>query len=163
MRKSIGILALGLLLLPAMALAEPKISLEAKAEKEVVVKDDKGREKVQRVPASDIGPGETIIYTIDYKNAGDEPATNVVVDNPIAAETSFVPGSATGEGAQIVFSIDGGKTYNKPPQLTYEVPGLDGKPEKVVATPDEYTHIRWIIEQVPPGTAGSVSFKVKVR
>ena len=40
---------------------------------------------------------------------------------------------------------------------------MDGKTQKRVATPEEYTDIRWTIPTIAAGEKGSVSFKVKVK
>jgi uncharacterized repeat protein (TIGR01451 family) len=151
-----------MLLLPAMALAKPKVNISVKAEKEVTVIEN-GKEVVKRVAAEEIEPGEILIYTLRYSNTGDEMATNVVFNDPIPKGTVYLAGSATGLGTDITFSIDGGKTYKKPTLLTYEVKLADGRVEKRVASPDEYTHIGWKIEAIPAGERGELAFKVRVK
>ena len=95
-------------------------------------------------------------------NSGTEAAKDVVISDPIPAGTSYIPGSAS-EAGDLTFSIDKGKSFKKPTLLTYELKGGAGKMEKKVATPEEYTDIRWTVPQVPAGGKGSVSFKVKVK
>lgn len=149
------------LLLPVAALAKPQVKIGITAEKEVVVTEN-GQSVTKRVPAAEATPGETIIYTLEVANNGDEPATNVVVNDPIPEGTSFLPGSASGDGAP-AFSIDGGKTYNKPSLLTYEFTNPDGSKEQRVASPEKYTHIRWQIPQIAAGAKLELGFKVKVK
>lgn len=43
-------------------------------------------------------PGDTVTYTITYKNIGNDAATSVVVEGPVPAQTTFVGGSATNGG-----------------------------------------------------------------
>jgi uncharacterized repeat protein (TIGR01451 family) len=43
---------------------------------------------------TEVGPGDTITYTLTYSNTGDGPATNVTINEPIPAGTEFV--SCTG-------------------------------------------------------------------
>lgn len=149
------------LLLPAASWAKPQVQLTIGAEKEVTVTEN-GKVIVKRVPATETVPGETVIFTIHYENTGDETATNVVIKDPIHEETAYVPGSAT-ETGEVAFSIDGGKTYKNPSLLTYVVQNSDGTKEKRVATPEQYTHIRWQIPKIRPGEKGQVSFHVQIQ
>ncbi len=110
----------------------------------------------------ELHPGEIIHYTILYRNTGNENATNAVVSDPIPKGTVYIPGSAT-ETGELSFSIDGGKTFKKPALLTYETKAANGAVEKRVASPEEYTHIRWVIDKIPAGANGKVSFQVKVK
>lgn len=144
------------------ALAAAKVAIKIKAEKEVTVVKG-GKKEVKTVPATKFAPNDLIIYTITYTNQGTEPATNAVVDDPIPAGTSYVPGSAKGEGAEIVFSIDKGKSYNQPTLLTYESVGAGGKKQKHVAAPEDYTNIRWTVANIEPKASGKLEFKVRVK
>jgi len=38
-------------------------------------------------------PGDTLEYTVSFSNVGTDTATNVVLDDPIPADTTYVPGS----------------------------------------------------------------------
>ncbi|MBU5612069.1 DUF11 domain-containing protein [Geomonas azotofigens] len=154
-------LTLMLAALPLAAWAQPKVTISIKAEKEVSV-TAKGKAVKKRVAAKGVQPGEEIIYTLNYVNSGTEAAKNVVISDPVPAGTQYIPGSAS-ETGELTFSIDKGKTFKKPTLLTYEVKAGTGKSEKKVASPDEYTDVRWTIPQVPAGGKGAVSFKVKVK
>jgi uncharacterized repeat protein (TIGR01451 family) len=145
-----------LLASPLAAWAQPKVAISIKAQKEVTV-TVKGKQVKKKIAAKGFLPGEEIIYTLSYNNSGTEAATNVLITDPIPEGTSYIPGSAS-EVGDLTFSIDKGKTFKKPTLLTYEVKGA-----KKVASPDEYTDIRWTLPTVPPGGKGSVSFKVKVK
>lgn len=77
--------------------------------------------------------------------------------------TAYVPGSAEGKDATVAFSIDG-KNFREPEQIKYKVRDASGNETFHTATPEMYTHIQWKLgKPVPPGDAGTVSFKVKVR
>lgn len=157
-----------LLLLPVIAVcagrpawAAPNITVAITAEKEVVVAE-KGQQVIKRVAAREFLPGETIVYSLRYRNSGSDAASNVVIDDPIPVGTVFVPGSAS-ETGDLAFSIDHGKTYKKPTLLTYEFKNGAGKKERRVASPDEYTNIRWTLSAIPAGSTGTVQFKVRVK
>lgn len=79
---------------------------------------------------------------------GNLPAEGLRIELAIPAGTRYVPDSATGPGAKVRFSADGGRTFGSPAELA---PG-----------PDDYTHIRWELPGTfAPGTAGLVSFRVR--
>jgi len=156
-----SVMFFSMFLLSSLALAEPKVEIKIKAEKETIVVKN-GQKTKKMLPAKKVASGETIQYTLSYKNSGKETATEVVISDPIPEGTSYVTGSAT-ETGDLTFSIDGGKTYNKAPLLTYEVTMPGDKKEKRTAGSDQYTNIRWIIDKVGPGSDGKVSFKVNVK
>ena len=163
MMKKILILTATVLLLAApIAWAAPKIEIVLTAEvdiKEVVA----GKEVVKRIPAADAEPGQTIFYTLTYRNNGDANATNVNLNDPIPKETMFISGSAFGEGATITFSADGGQTYQEETRVTYKVKNADGSVSEKTASPDRFTHIRWTVQSVPAGFGGIVGFEAMVR
>jgi uncharacterized repeat protein (TIGR01451 family) len=156
-------LLIALLLLPAMAMAAGNVDVKIKTEKlSIELKD--GKKVARAVPASKFQPGDTIIYTITYTNNAAEPVTDAVINDPIPAGTIYINNSAKGEGADITFSIDNGKTFLKPTLLFYEVSTGAGKKEQKVASPDHYTNVRWnLTGTIPPKGSGKVSFRVKVK
>lgn len=155
---------LGLLLLPLLgtaAYAKPELQMNMVAEKEVTV-TEAGKKIVKRVPAQVSAPGDVLIYTLSYKNIGDEKATAVNVDNPLPAGMKYLADSANGANTQISFSVDGGKTFAKPELLMLEKVKA-GKNEKVKAEAMNYTNIRWVIGEVQPGQAGQLGFRAVVQ
>lgn len=155
-------LTLTVILTATVALAKPQVTIAIQTEKEVTTLQN-GQKTTKRVAATNAAPGEILFYTLTYANAGNESATSAVVDNPIPTGTVYLPGSATGQGADISFSIDGGKTFKKPSLLTYEVKLPSGKLDQRVASPEEYTHVRWTITTIPAGGNGKLGFQVKVK
>jgi uncharacterized repeat protein (TIGR01451 family) len=151
-----------LMMLPLQAFAAADIKLSITPEKEVTVKEN-NREVKKRQAADTIEPGEVIFYTINYLNQGDEVATNVEVNNPIPNNTFYVSGSAKGEGAEITFSADDGKSFGNSSSVTYQVRDSSGKLITRKASPDSYTHIRWVITRIDPGKSGSLEYQVRVK
>jgi uncharacterized repeat protein (TIGR01451 family) len=153
-----------LTMIPSMSMAKPLVNISVKAEMDAVVKEG-GKMITKRVVAKDVTTGTVIFYTVSFRNDGNEKATNAVIDNPIPKDTHYVPGSAYGEGGDdvITFSIDKGKSYNKPSLLLYEVKENEGKTVKKVASPDVYTNIRWVIPVIEAGKTGAVGFKAIVK
>jgi uncharacterized repeat protein (TIGR01451 family) len=150
------------LLLPMAALAKPLVSVSITAEKEVTVVKS-GQKVTKKVAASKINPDDVIFYTLNYINSGNEAATSVILDDPIPMGTVYLPGSAFGDGAEVTFSIDNGKSFKKPSLLVYEVKGANGQKEKRTASPEEYTHVRWIIGKIEAGAKGTVGFQVRIK
>jgi uncharacterized repeat protein (TIGR01451 family) len=144
------------------AVADPNIQLDMDVTKEIVVEEN-GQEVTRWVEAEDIEPGQKLRYTVRYLNVGDEPATEVRIENPVPDLTVYLSDSASGEGSKIVFSADGGQNYGAPDEVTYEVAVFGGGTDRRQASPERYTNIRWLIDEVLPGTAGEVSFVVLVQ
>jgi uncharacterized repeat protein (TIGR01451 family) len=87
-------------------------------------------------------PGDTITYTITYHNIGTSAAQDIVISNPIPANTFYVDKSAQGDGAEV--TVDRKKV--NPPQV------------------GEVTSVSWkITKKVAPGEEGTVSLKAVVR
>jgi uncharacterized repeat protein (TIGR01451 family) len=145
------------LLFALPAAAKPKIVIAIQQFKEVP--DGKA---TKLVPAQNASPGDVLEYQLVYKNEGDEAATNAVIEDPIPKGTTYLANTAQGEGSEITFSNDKGQTFAPAVKLTYEVKLPNGAVEKRVATPAEYTNVRWTVKQVPAGSGGKVSFRVRV-
>lgn len=162
MKKTVILAAVTLILTVAAAWAAPKIEIILTAEVELKEVVD-GKEVVKRIPAAEAGPGQTIYYTLTYRNSGDAKATNVNLNDPIPKETMYVADSAFGEGATITFSADGGQTYQEEARVTYKIKNADGSVNEKTAAPDQFTHIRWTVQSVPAGFGGIVGFEAMVR
>ncbi|NJC87960.1 MAG: DUF11 domain-containing protein [Desulfuromonas sp.] len=159
-RQLTKVLTFLLLALPVTALAANDIRFTSTAEIEVQQVNIKGEKVVVRQPATLLQPGQIAIYTNSFTNVGQQPASNVVINNPVPANTEYLGGSATETGFDVVFSTDKGKSFGKPTELT--VP--DGKGGKRPAEPKEYTNIRWTMQALlKPGATGVVEFRVRVK
>ena len=150
-----------LIALPLLAWAKPDIAISIKAEKEIIVTEN-GKQVKKIVEAKEIFPGEIITYVLSYENKGNEVATNITLNDPIPEGTTYLTGSAS-ETGDLSFSIDGGINFKKPSFLTYETEVTAGKKEKRIASPEQYTHIRWLIPKLGAGESGKALFKVKVK
>ena len=151
-----------LVLLPSLALAEPQMSISIATSREVT-ETVNGAKVKKLVPAKQVASGDVLVYTLSYSNKGNEAATDAVIDNPVSSGMTYIDNSASGAGAEITFSIDGGRSYKKPSLLTYEIKQANGNVQKYTARPEEYTHIRWRIRQVPAGTGGTLGFSARVK
>lgn len=123
---------------------------------EVIGADGKPEHKA--VPAATVVPGTEVFYVISYRNAGDKPADNVAITNPVPAELEYV--AVLGPAPANLVSVDGGKQYGALSSLS--VTGVDGKARPAEAA--DVTHVRWMLNTaLPPGAGGSVSFKARLK
>ncbi len=114
------------------------IAIKAIAEVETRVSFN-GREATKLVPADRVVPGDEIFYTLEIRNTGGAtvPAPSVVY--PIPDHTRYVADSAIGPGAEVSYSVDGGRSFDQPENL--KVAGPAGAPRPADAA--DYTHVRW--------------------
>lgn len=125
---------------PVPAPATPVVTLESGW----IAADESGANAriVDRPPAD--GPREHI-YTARFHYRGDAPALGLRIVLPVPPGMRYIGGSATGPGAQLSYSVDGGRSF---------APADDALP------PEDYTHIRWDLPgRYAPGTRGLVSFR----
>jgi uncharacterized repeat protein (TIGR01451 family) len=148
-----------LLAAPLARAEEGSIELKTVGEKEIRIVDESGEERIKRVPASLVTPGEEVVYSIYASNVGTEPAENVVVTDPIPKNMTYRGGTASGDGTEITFSVDQGKTYDAPENLI--VLDEDGTPKQ--AEPGDYTHIRWHrAGPLAPGETQRLEFRARL-
>lgn len=136
------------------------IELTVKSFQEIDFTDKNGKTAKQTVPVAKIVPGDEVIYVISWKNNGAKPAGDVVVNNPVPKQVSFVAGSSKAPGAKDEVSVDGGKTWGQLEALT--VKADDGKMRP--ATSADVTVVQWkILAPVAPGASGSVGYRAVVK
>jgi hypothetical protein len=123
----------------------------------------RGQESVALDKAGSVHPGEVLDWKITSANEGDGAARLYKTVGHVPQGTSFVAGSATAEyGAQVSYSIDGGKSFAAQP--TVEEKQADGTVKRVAAPVSMYTEVRY--EWADPLAAGSTltaNYKVRVK
>jgi uncharacterized repeat protein (TIGR01451 family) len=91
------------------------------------------------VPADRVVPGDEVFYTLEIRNTGTRPLPPPTVDFAIPEHMRYIADSAVGAGADVSYSVDGGRSFDRPENLSI-VP-VGGEPR--LATAADYTHIRW--------------------
>jgi uncharacterized repeat protein (TIGR01451 family) len=114
------------------------LAIKAIAEVEIRSIQD-GRETVKLAPADRVVPGDHVIYTLEVRNIGAAALHAPTVTHPIPAHMAYVANSATGPGAEVSYSVDGGNTFDRPENLHM----VDAEGDLREAKPQDYTHIRW--------------------
>ena len=160
--KSIAFLATLLLWAgPALAApADPPVTIKTEAFAEQKIATPEGRQEIKRVPLGQAVPGQMVVFVNTVANQGKLPAEGVMVVNPVPKQMAYVDGTAGGDGVVITYSVDGGKSYDRPGKL--QVLGADGLPR--TATGSDYTNIRWqFTKPLPPGSTEQVEFRAVVK
>jgi len=140
--------------LSAVAGAQGHLDVRTIVQKQEVFVNEEGESETRLVSAEVVVPGESVIYTITFRNVSGEPADNVVITNPIAENLMYVDGSAFGPGTEILFSIDGGKTFAKADELTVV---KDDEVRDAIAS--DFTHVRWVMQNdLAAGAQGTARF-----
>ncbi len=143
----------------AMAAQSPvnaNLSISVSALQEKVQVSPEGERRVKWVQPSAVVPGDEVVYAITYKNKGKTPSDRVVITNVIPQQMKYRSGSAINNAANVRYSVDGGKTFEKPEAL--QVRAADGQLRP--ASPRDYTHIQWeILDSLAPGAEGIVGFR----
>jgi hypothetical protein len=113
--------------------------------------------------AGAVHPGEILDWKITSSNEGDGAAREYKTVAHVPAGTSLVAGSASAEyGAQVTYSIDGGKSFSAQPVV--EEKQADGTLKKVPAPVSMYTEVRYEwSEPLAAGTSLNASYKVRVK
>jgi len=98
-----------------------------------------GRDVVKLVPADRVVPGDEVIYTLEIRNVGRTPVRDPIITYAVPSHMMYVADSATGPGAEVRYSVDDGRFFDRPENLRVNDADGHARPAK----PGEYTHIRW--------------------
>lgn len=135
-----------------------KVTSIAQVETEAIGKD--GKKVFKRGPVEKAVPGTEVIYTTKFENLIKKPVGDIVIDNPIPNASEYKAGSAFGQNCDILFSVDGGKTFGHAEDM--KVKDADGKERPALAK--DYTNIRWTYKgQLAAGKAGEVGFRAAIK
>ena len=112
-------------------------------------------------PSGTQRPGTDLTYTINFSNTGDVAAQQLVVTDPVPANTDFKVGSVTTTlggltGVTVAYSNNGGLTYAYTPTS-----GGGGAP---AGYDRNVTGVRWSFSgALASGNSGNVTFTVRIR
>ena len=150
-----SLLALSLIMAPAVASAAGEVSVSSEAFLEQTVALPGGKTKTVLSPFKTAAPGSHVLYVTTCRNGGKVPVTNLVAVNPVSRDIRY-DGSPD---ATAMVSVDGGKTYGA--LATLRVPAAAGATRP--ARPEDVTHVRWVVKTLPAGGSTKVSFKGTVK
>jgi uncharacterized repeat protein (TIGR01451 family) len=98
-----------------------------------------GRDVVKLIAADRVVPGDRVLYTLEVRNTGAKTLEAPVIIHPIPEHMRYVANSAVGPGAEVSYSVDGGRNFDRAENL--HVNGVEGATHTAAAA--DYTHIRW--------------------
>lgn len=145
MKKIIAVVGLSLML-SAGAYAQSNVAINSFAFIEKV-KVENGKEVKTLEKAISVVPGETVIFKNIVENKNTTPAKDIVVNNQVPKEITFVEAFSSDEKhTQLEYSVDG-TNFNKPDKLMVK----DKQTGSMrTARPEEYAYVRWIYTQAIP-------------
>lgn len=149
----------------AQVAQKPAIQLNLTAAKKSIVVTQGSGEQIKWESLDEgtvVNPGDTLRYTISSENPGETVAQDLTVTQPIPEQMVYELDTATSKNqAEIVFSIDDGKTFVAKP--TIEVETEDGEKIEQPAPAETYTHIRWKFGSLAPAADIAATYEVKVQ
>ncbi len=119
-----------------------------------------GAGAVKLVPADRVVPGDRVIYTLEVRNAGATALDAPIFSYPIPEHMRYIADSAVGPGAEVSYSTDGGRTFERAENL--KVVGAGGKSRAAAAA--DYTDIRWKLKNsLKANSVAFVRFRALVK
>lgn len=141
---------------PAVAQGNGNLSTKVEVEKTVAGQDGQPGSKTYVTPDV-VVPGDRVRISLAFTNNGAEPASGVVISNPIPSALLF---DGTDDPAGFAVSIDGGKQFSSLSDLTVPVGGAAPR----AATAADVTHVRWNwTDAIGAGQTRTVAFFGRVR
>jgi uncharacterized repeat protein (TIGR01451 family) len=103
---------------------------------------------------------DQFVVSVRFTNAGESLLDTVRITSPIPADLKYVPDSASAPGSEVLFSVDNGRTFGRPDELTLQAP--DGRARAADAA--DYTHVRWVLgSPLDGGATGIARFRAVPR
>lgn len=145
--------------------AQERLQLRLEAEKQVVAKDQQGKQSKTWQPLKGqavVQPGDVLRYTLISENKSDRPIKNLTLNQPIPKGMVYVLNSINvANDAKITYSIDGSRSFVENPTIKLTLP--DGKVETKPAPAIAYTHIRLQVPSVAAKAIVKATYQTQVR
>ena len=142
------------LVFASSAWADARLKSELVAEK--LVRQASG--EMATVPASDVKPGDVVVYTATYRNYGDETAKALVATLPVPPGMDY---QGSPQGAKPTSASTDGFEF-APVPLTRKVKSAQGKDAVQVVPLSEYRALRWNVAELSAGASLSLKLTAKV-
>lgn len=115
--------------------------------------DGKPRRVVEE--AKKVVPGDGLVFSFSYRNAGAKPATGFVITDVLPPNVTFAGAETPGA----VYTVDRGRSWG--PLAALRVPAANGGAR--AATSADVNGVRWAFPAIAPGGSGKVSFRGLVK
>jgi uncharacterized repeat protein (TIGR01451 family) len=113
---------------------------------------DGGDAALDAAAATVVSHADELVLSVEFTNTSEQVIDSVRITSPVPADVRYVADSASGPGSEALFSVDQGRTFARPEELT--IVGADGVARAADAA--EYTHVRFVLDA--PLDAGAVGF-----
>ena len=134
------------------------VTINSTSYQEEVTTSETGEKVKSWVKTHKVVPGSVVRYVNTLENSGTQPATSLVVNNPIPEHMEYVAGTASCQsGCLITYSVDGGQTFKQASELF-----IEGE-ERHLAKASEYTDIRWVVEKLPSMAQSNVEYQARLK
>jgi len=111
-------------------------------------------------PEAGPSPADQLIVSVRFTNASAHVVDSIRITSGVPADMQYVQNSASAPGSEVLFSVDRGRTFGRPDELT--LAAADGSAR--LAEPAEYTHVRWILHApLDAGATGVARFRAVPR
>ena len=143
-------------LMPGQAFAANQVALDNHVFVERVSTDAQGKQRILLEEPKVVVPGDRLVFVLNYRNAGAQPADKFVITNPLPSAVRFADAGDT----RPQVSVDGGKQWGLLADLS--IPMTDGT--RRAAQPADVTHVRWAFQKpIPVGGTGKLMFRGVVK
>ena len=147
-----GLFLLLAALMPGPALAANQVALDNHVFIERVSTDTEGKQRILLEEPKVVVPGDRLVFVLNYRNAGAQPADKFVVTNPMPSAVRFADAGDT----RPLVSVDGGKQWGLLADLSVPIEGGMRR----AAQPADVTHLRWAFQKpIPVGGTGKLMFR----
>lgn len=107
-------------------------------------------------------PGDILEYVITYTNVSQQPLQDIQIVGPIPSESYIVPNTIKmPDRNTMLVSIDGGKTYQKPPIKRKVRQG--NKIVEVPVSDKEWTHLKYTVPELRANQTTELRYWVFIR
>ncbi len=122
---------------------------------------DRGDENRKPMPDK-VTPGTVVEYEITGKNDSEKTVIDLPTVGAVPEHTHYVEDSARlSVDGVIQYSYDGGETFSAPPVTRSETQKGGGK-RRILVLPEDYTHVRFMVDQLGPGDEYVGTYRVRV-
>ena len=136
------------------------LELQIVVETVVEITGADGQPSTELVPVAVSLRGDEVVCTVTFTNVDAQMVENIRITNPIPPEMRYLAGTAFGPGSEVLYSVDGGRTYGLPSELFLTA----GDGSRRAAEAGDYTHIRWVLKSpLDAGAKGFARFRAVVR
>jgi hypothetical protein len=103
---------------------------------------------------------DQLIVSVRFTNASGHVVDSIRITSKVPLDLRYVPNSASGPGNDALFSVDDGRSFGRPEELTLST--TDGGVRDADAS--DYTHVRWVLRApLDAGATGVARFRAVPR